>query len=144
MCSVKERIRTYLRVCIDEMDLIEKMSVSIESPEDFGQSITGMTVFRACGMSLQYITENFIKIRNKVSEEFFSPYKQVPWKAVFGMRNVCLMNIQILMMKQSLILYGKTCLCLEKRPTRCWMTLNLVNLTSFTGLMFMVDKCCLK
>lgn len=47
MCSVKERIRTYLRVCIDEMDLIEKMSVSIESPEDFGQSITGMTVFRA-------------------------------------------------------------------------------------------------
>ena len=35
MCSVKERIRTYLRVCIDEMDLIEKMSVSIESPEDF-------------------------------------------------------------------------------------------------------------
>lgn len=88
MCSVKERIRTYLRVCIDEMDLIEKMSVSIESPEDFGRNITGMTVFRACGMSLQYITENFIKIRNKVSEEFFSPYKQVPWKAVFGMRNV--------------------------------------------------------
>lgn len=61
MCRVKERIRTYLRVCIDEMDLIEKMSVSIDSPEDFGRSITGMTVFRACGMSLQYITENFIK-----------------------------------------------------------------------------------
>lgn len=128
MCSVKERIRTYLRVCIDEMDLIEKMSVSIESPEDFGQSITGMTVFRACGMSLQFITENFIKIRNKVSEGFFSPYKQVPWKAVFGMRNVLSHEYSDI---DDEAVFNKTCLCLEKRPTRCWRTLNLVNLTSF-------------
>lgn len=88
MCSAKDRIKTYLKVSIDEIDLIEKMSAGIKSPQDFGQSITGMTVFRACGMSIQYITENFIKIRNKVTADFFSSYKQVPWKAVFGMRNV--------------------------------------------------------
>lgn len=88
MCSAKDRIKTYLRVSIEEIDLIEKMSAGIKSPQDFGQSITGMTVFRACGMSIQYITENFIKIRNKVAADFFSSYKQVPWKAVFGMRNV--------------------------------------------------------
>lgn len=88
MCSAKDRIKTYLKVSIEEIDLIEKMSAGIKSPQDFGQSITGMTVFRACGMSIQYITENFIKIRNKVTSDFFSSYKQVPWKAVFGMRNV--------------------------------------------------------
>ena len=42
---------------------------------------------RACSMSIQYITENFIKIRNIASESFFSAYKEVPWKSVFGMRN---------------------------------------------------------
>lgn len=88
MCSAKDRIKTYMKVSIEEIDLIEKMSAGIKSPQDFGQSITGMTVFRACGMSIQYITENFIKIRNKVTADFFSSYKQVPWKAVFGMRNV--------------------------------------------------------
>lgn len=88
MCSAKGRIKTYLKVSIEEIDLIEKMSAGIKSPQDFGQSLTGMTVFRACGMSIQYITENFIKIRNKVTADFFSSYKQVPWKAVFGMRNV--------------------------------------------------------
>lgn len=88
MCSAKDRIKTYLKVSIEEINLIEKMSAGIKSPQDFGQSITCMTVFRACGMSIQYITENFIKIRNKVTSDFFSSYKQVPWKAVFGMRNV--------------------------------------------------------
>lgn len=88
MCSAKDRIKTYLKVSIEEIDLIEKMSAGIKSPQDFGQSLTGMTVFRACGMSIQYITENFIKIRNKVTADFFSSYRQVPWKAVFGMRNV--------------------------------------------------------
>lgn len=88
MCSAKDRVKTYLKVSIEEINLIEKMSAGIKSPQDFGQSITGMTVFRACGMSIQYITENFIKIRNKVTADFFSSYKQVPWKAVFGMRNV--------------------------------------------------------
>lgn len=88
MCSAKDRIKTYLKVSIEEINLIEKMSAGIKSPQDFGQSNTGMTVFRACGMSIQYITENFIKIRNKVTADFFSSYKQVPWKAVFGMRNV--------------------------------------------------------
>ena len=88
MCSAKDRIKTYLKVSIEEINLIEKMSAGIKSPQDFAQSITGMTVFRACGMSIQYITENFIKIRNKVTADFFSSYKQVPWKAVFGMRNV--------------------------------------------------------
>ncbi len=78
MYSDKNRILTYLKTSLEEMDLIEKMSAEINAPNDFGISISGMTVFRACSMSLQYITENFVKIRNKVSESFFANYKQVP------------------------------------------------------------------
>ncbi len=87
MYSDKNRVLTYLKTSVEEMDLVEKMSAEIKEPNDFGLSISGMTVFRACSMSLQYITENFVKIRNKVPDAFFANYKQVPWKAVFGMRN---------------------------------------------------------
>ena len=87
MYSDKQRVATYLQTSIKEIELVEQMSAPIHEPNDFGIDISGMTIFRACGMSLQYITENFIKIRNIATESFFAPYKQVPWKSVFGMRN---------------------------------------------------------
>lgn len=87
MYSEKQRVTTYLQTSIKEIELVEQMSAPIHEPNDFGIDISGMTIFRACSMSLQYITENFIKIRNIATEAFFVPYKQVPWKSVFGMRN---------------------------------------------------------
>jgi len=87
MFSSRQRIASYLQSAIEEIELVGEMSKPIQTPDDFGQSMTGMTIFRACGMSLQYITENFTKIRNLTKESFFSSYKQVPWKSVFGMRN---------------------------------------------------------
>ena len=87
MYSQKQRVTTYLQTSIKEIELVEQMSAPIHEPNDFGIDISGMTIFRACSMSLQYITENFIKIRNIATEAFFVPYKQVPWKSVFGMRN---------------------------------------------------------
>ena len=38
-------------------------------------------------MSLQYITESFVKNRNLCTKNFFDTYKTIPWTAVFGMRN---------------------------------------------------------
>lgn len=87
MFSAKQRVATYLQSSISEMELIEQMAKPISKPEEFGLDVSGMTIFRACSMSLQYITENFIKIRNITSKELFSAYKRVPWKSVFGMRN---------------------------------------------------------
>ena len=69
------------------MDLLLKMSADIKQPEDFVTSLRGLTVFRACGMSLQYITEIFVKVRNLCGKDFFTPYSTIPWNAVFGMRN---------------------------------------------------------
>ena len=87
MYSDKQRVASYLKTSISEIDLIEQMAAPIHEPNDFGLNIAGMTIFRACSMSLQYITENFIKIRNIATEAFFASYKQVTWKSVFGMRN---------------------------------------------------------
>lgn len=83
----KERVISLLEDAIEEMLLLEKMSANISTPDDFVVSLSGLTTFRACGMSLQYITEGFVKIRNLCGKEFFAPYSSIPWNSVFGMRN---------------------------------------------------------
>ena len=87
MLQANERIATLLKVAIREMDLLASMTADITKPDDFLSSLHGMTVYRACGMSLQYITESFVKIRNLAGKEFFKPYRSTPWEQVFGMRN---------------------------------------------------------
>ncbi|MBO4625182.1 MAG: DUF86 domain-containing protein [Bacteroidales bacterium] len=83
----KERLISLLQDAVNEMNLLGAMSANINTPDDFVTSLSGMTAFRACGMSLQYITEIFVKIRNLCGKDFFSPYSAIPWNAVFGMRN---------------------------------------------------------
>ena len=83
----KERLEALLKNAVDEMVLLMQMSESIKTPEDFVTSLYGLTIFRACGMSLQFITESFVKIRNLYGRAFFNPYRSIPWDSVFGMRN---------------------------------------------------------
>ena len=87
MLTKKERVLTLLDASLQEMKLLKEMSKDILQPDDFISNTSGMIVFRACGMSLQYITESFVKIRNLCGREFFNPYKSIPWDSVFGMRN---------------------------------------------------------
>ena len=87
MFQNKDRIASLLDASIKEMELLEQMSAGIHTSEDFITSITGLTIYRACGMSLQYVTENFIKIRNIQGRGYFASYKEIPWDDVFGMRN---------------------------------------------------------
>ena len=86
MCK-KNRIISYIKTAIDEMELAEQMSEPIIEPDDFGKNLNGMTIFRACSMSIQCITENFTKVRNLTKSGFFKKYSTIPWKEVFGMRN---------------------------------------------------------
>ena len=83
----KERVSSLLDAAVKEMNLLLEMSKDINKPDDFVSSTSGMIVFRACGMSIQYITESLVKIRNLCGNDFFKPYKSVPWSSVFGMRN---------------------------------------------------------
>ena len=87
MFSKKDRVVSLLQDAQKEMDLLLQMSKDINTPDDFVKNLSGLTAFRACGMSLQFITEIFVKIRNLCGLEFFRPYSSIPWNAVFGMRN---------------------------------------------------------
>lgn len=83
----KERVSSLLDAAVKEMNLLLEMSRGINEPDDYVSSTSGLILFRACGMSIQYITESFVKIRNLCGIDFFKPYKTVPWPSVFGMRN---------------------------------------------------------
>lgn len=83
----KDRVLSLLDAALKEMNLLLEMSRDIKMPDDFVSSTTGLIVFRACSMSLQYITESFVKVRNLCGKDFFKSYKAVPWPSVFGMRN---------------------------------------------------------
>lgn len=83
----KDRVLSLLEAALKEMNLLLEMSKGINMPDDFVSSTSGLIVFRACSMSIQYITESFVKIRNLCGNDFFKSYKAVPWPAVFGMRN---------------------------------------------------------
>ena len=83
----KDRVVSLLEEALKEMGLLLEMSKVIEKPGDFVSSTSGLIVFRACSMSLQYITESFVKVRNLCGNDFFKSYKAVPWPSVFGMRN---------------------------------------------------------
>lgn len=87
MFPKKDRVETLLNSAIREMELLEKMIGGIEKADDFVSTMDGMVLFRACGMSLQYVTESFVKIRNLCGVDFFKSYSSVPWASVFGMRN---------------------------------------------------------
>ena len=83
----KDRVLSLLDAAIKEMNLLLEMSKGIYVPDDFFSSTSGLIVFRACSMSLQYITESFVKIRNLCGNDFFKSYRAIPWPSVFGMRN---------------------------------------------------------
>ena len=87
MLDNKTRIQTLLNAAVREMELIVRMAERVDIPSDFGSSMDGLIVFRACGMSLQYVTESFVKIRNLVHPDYYAQYPEIPWKYVFGMRN---------------------------------------------------------
>lgn len=87
MFPKKERVLFLLGSVENEIDLLQQMSASISTPDDFVSNLTGMTVFRACGMSLQFITENLVKVRNLCGMDLFKSYNSVPWERAFGMRN---------------------------------------------------------
>jgi len=87
MFPEKERLIALLEDVIKETDLLFKMSEQIKIPDDFVTDMSGMILFRACSMSLQYITECFVKIKNLCGMDYFKPYSSIPWQSVFGMRN---------------------------------------------------------
>lgn len=87
MFPEKARTISLLEDIIKETNLLLEMSRQIKTHNDFVSDMSGMILFRACSMSLQYITECFVKIKNLCGMDYFKPYSSIPWQSVFGMRN---------------------------------------------------------
>ena len=94
MCK-KKRIISYIKTAIEGMEPATQMSEPIIDADDFGKNLNGMTIFRACSMSIQCVTENFTKVRNCTKSGLFKRYNTIPWNQVFGMRLLS-MNIRLM------------------------------------------------
>lgn len=88
MSNNNQTVAAYLKHSLSEIEFMDQISVSISSPEDLTETLLGRTVFRACGMSLIYLSNYFKRIKQIATESVFSSYGQVQWKSVFGMGDV--------------------------------------------------------
>ena len=67
----KDRVASLLQNALDELDLLQKMSAGINTPDDFVTNLSGLTAFRACGMRI-FLSHEYGQIDN---EGFFNTIK---------------------------------------------------------------------
>ena len=80
-------IRDRLEDILESINLIQEWSKNRTTVSDFMSSSTGVMAFNACVMRFQVISEHvgkLLKDENKPLDE----YKNIPWQAIYGMRNV--------------------------------------------------------
>lgn len=65
----------------ESIELIQEWSKDVESADDFMLSPTKYMAFNACVMRLQVIGE-------QVEEKPLEAYPNIPWQAIYGMRNM--------------------------------------------------------
>lgn len=71
---------------MESINLIQEWSKGRRTVHDFMLSPTGVMAFNACVMRLQVIGEQVGKLL-KNDEKPLSAYPEIPWKAIYGMRN---------------------------------------------------------
>ena len=71
---------------MESINLIQEWSKDRRTVHDFMLSPTGVMAFNACVMRLQVIGEQVGKLL-KNDEKPLSAYPEIPWNAIYGMRN---------------------------------------------------------
>lgn len=71
----------------ESIELIQEWSKDVESADDFMLSPAKYMAFNACVMRLQVIGEHVGKLL-KVEEKPLEAYPNIPWQAIYGMRNM--------------------------------------------------------
>ena len=79
-------IRDRLDSILESINLIQEWSKDRRTAHDFMLSPTGVMAFNACVMRLQVIGEQVGKLL-KNEENPLSAYPEIPWNAIYGMRN---------------------------------------------------------
>ena len=81
--AIKDRLQEIL----ESIDLIQEWSKGMTSLNDFMISPNRVMAFNACVMRLQVIGEHVGKLL-KESPESLEPYHEIPWLAIYDMRNI--------------------------------------------------------
>jgi uncharacterized protein with HEPN domain len=76
-----------LQEIIESIDLIQQWSEGIATAHDFMLTPNRVMAFNACVMRLQVIGEHVGKLL-KSDAEIADKYPQIPWRAIYGMRNL--------------------------------------------------------
>lgn len=80
-------IRDRLEDILDSINLIQEWSNGRTTVDDFMKSSTGVMAFNACVMRFQVIGEHIGKLI-KNEEKPLDAYPNIPWNAIYGMRNI--------------------------------------------------------
>lgn len=80
-------IHDRLEDILDSINLIQEWSDGRTSVNDFMSSPTGVMAFNACVMRFQVIGEHIGKLL-KNEEQLLDAYPNIPWNAIYGMRNI--------------------------------------------------------
>ena len=80
-------IHDRLEEILESIKLIQEWSRGRTTVNDFLLSSTGVMAFNACVMRLQVIGEHVGRLL-RCDEKPLSSYPQIPWNAIYGMRNI--------------------------------------------------------
>ena len=80
-------IHDRLEDILDSINLIQEWSDGRTSVNDFMSSPTGVMAFNACVRRFQVIGEHIGKLL-KNEEKPLDAYPNIPWNAIYGMRNI--------------------------------------------------------
>lgn len=80
-------IHDRLEDILDSINLIQEWSDGRTNVNDFMSSPTGVMAFNACVMRFQVIGEHIGKLL-KNEEKPLNAYPNIPWNAIYGMRNI--------------------------------------------------------
>ncbi len=80
-------IHDRLEEILESIKLVQEWSRGRTTVNDFLLSSTGVMVFNACVMRLQVIGEHIGRLL-RCDEQPLSSYPQIPWNAIYGMRNI--------------------------------------------------------
>lgn len=80
-------IHDRLEEILESIKLVQEWSRGRTTVNDFLLSSTGVMAFNACVMRLQVIGEHVGRLL-RCDEQPLSSYPQIPWNAIYGMRNI--------------------------------------------------------
>lgn len=84
----KDLACSLLRLIIENLEIIQKRTMNIHSPQDFSSSEPGMILLDSVCMKLAAVGESIKNLDKITNKELLIQYPQIKWKQAMGMRDI--------------------------------------------------------